>query len=450
MRRRCLPFIGAACLIVQLAATACAADDWPTLQGNAQRTGFIQETIEPPYRVLWEVPLPGRLAGYTQPIVTGGRVYLATLNGAVFALDAATGRKLWTFRGGGPFLHSVAVADGRVLAPSHDGIVYAISAQDGKELWRFKAGGSFWASPCCADGKVFVGCDDGTFYALDQASGKLAWSHPVGAKLQQTAAFKDGRLAFGAEDGCTYMLDAATGERLWKSQPLPTLSFRCTWPVFSDVAVVYSPIPASNVPIYYGYSRDALAVGWDSPHPKAVSKLPPKVTDTDFIRKYLDKNVDRQCVHLMDVKSGKLMSTAPAFVFRATPQPPPVITPDGDLVVAHSGHYWGESSPGFLGKVHITSTRTDIKDFLQGGLLGGDPIIAGLPADIRCQLSGSGKILWVSCASSGGYDFRTGKTFALPRGSGRITNGIVPAEGKLFNLIGGRIVCHAGREGSGK
>ncbi len=431
-------------------ASTRPANDWPTAAGNVARTGFIAETIEPPYKLLWEVPLGGELAEYTQPVISGGKVFLAVLNNAVIALDAATGKQLWSFTAGGPFMHSAAVAGNTVFCACNDGCVYAVGMQDGKEKWKFRGQAGFWASVCCAEGKVFVGCRDGNFYAIDQVSGEGLWSYEVGAKIHQTAAYREGKLTFGAENGRAYMLEASSGKELWKTEPLPTLSFGFTWPVFEKTAVVYSPIPVSNVPLSYGFGRDARAIGWDKPNPEDVSKLPPAARDNTLISNYLNKNVDRQCVYILDAGTGRLMSAAPAFLFRAVPQPPPVIAPDGGMILAHSGWYWGESSPAFLGRVRIMEDRTLMRDFLKAGLGPGGAIIGGMPADIGCQLSGAGHMLFVSCTSSGAYDLDTGKVVELAArpGGGGLMHGIIPAEGKLFHISGGRLACQATDKGA--
>ena len=427
-------------------------NDWPTAAGNVARTGFIEETIGPPYRRLWEAPFGGELAEYTQPVISGGKVFLATLNNAVIALDAATGKQLWSFSGSGPFMHSAAVVGGRVFCACNDGYVYAVGAQDGKEIWRFKGQAGFWASVCCAESKVFVGCRDGNFYAIDQGSGEGVWSYEVGARIHQTAAYRQGKVTFGAENGRAYMLDASSGEQLWKTEALPTLSFAFTWPVFEKRAVVYSPIPVSNIPLSYGFGRDARAIGWDKPNPEDISKLPPGARDHALISDYLNKNVDRQCVYILNADTGRMMSAAPAFVFRAVPQPPPVIAPDGGMILAHSGWYWGESSPGFLGRVRILGDRTLMRDFLKGGLGLGGTIIGGMPADIRCHLTGAGRMLFVSCHNAGAYDLDAGKVVELaatPSGGDRM-HGIVPAEGKIFHISGGRLICQTTDKGAKK
>src|SRR5689334_16304295 len=64
-------------------------------------------------------------------------------------------RELWRFTGAG-FMDSPGVANGVVFAPSLEGYMYAIDAASGDELWSFEAG--FNVSPASVvDGLVYFG-----------------------------------------------------------------------------------------------------------------------------------------------------------------------------------------------------------------------------------------------------------------------------------------------------
>jgi len=57
--------------------------------------------------------------------VANGVVYVGSLNHKVYALNARTGTKLWSFTTGGELDSSPAVANGLVYVGSRDGKVYA-------------------------------------------------------------------------------------------------------------------------------------------------------------------------------------------------------------------------------------------------------------------------------------------------------------------------------------
>lgn len=75
--------------------------DWPTYHANGTRTGAVWSgpALGHAHR-LWSVPVDG--AVYAEPLVVGGRVIVATENDSVYALDAATGARLWGVHLGTP------------------------------------------------------------------------------------------------------------------------------------------------------------------------------------------------------------------------------------------------------------------------------------------------------------------------------------------------------------
>ena len=95
----------------------------------------------------WNYALGTRRGLEATPVVVDGVLYTAGNWGRVYALDAATGRELWTYDPGvdgqwGRYAccdvvnRGVAVRDGRVYVASLDGYLHAIDARTGQRLWR--------------------------------------------------------------------------------------------------------------------------------------------------------------------------------------------------------------------------------------------------------------------------------------------------------------------------
>jgi outer membrane protein assembly factor BamB len=61
---------------------------------------------------------------------------------------------------------SPAVANGVVYVGSYDKNVYALNAKTGAKLWSYTTGGGVYTSPSVANGLVYVGSDDGNVYAF--------------------------------------------------------------------------------------------------------------------------------------------------------------------------------------------------------------------------------------------------------------------------------------------
>jgi polyvinyl alcohol dehydrogenase (cytochrome) len=78
-----------------------AATDWPTYHHDDERTGIAPGVPSPgTLATAWRRELDG--AVYGQPLVLGDRVFAATENDSVYALDAATGSTVWAVHLGEP------------------------------------------------------------------------------------------------------------------------------------------------------------------------------------------------------------------------------------------------------------------------------------------------------------------------------------------------------------
>ncbi len=84
-----------------------------------------------------------------QPFTGGGERRLADEAwGAVRALDAVTGAKVWDFRLPSPSWSGVlSTAGGLVFSGSNEGNVYALDAKTGAPLWQFQVGGMVRSNP---------------------------------------------------------------------------------------------------------------------------------------------------------------------------------------------------------------------------------------------------------------------------------------------------------------
>lgn len=139
----------------------------------------------------WAVELDG--SPETRPAVADGSVYLAQ-EGALraFSTDGTptyrvdlrtTGEAAIRYSRGGS---APAVAHGSVYFGAPDGHVYAVDAATGEREWSFWTWGGVSSDPVVAGDTVYVASDDTFVYALDAATGTRRWEfdttgHPDGA-----------------------------------------------------------------------------------------------------------------------------------------------------------------------------------------------------------------------------------------------------------------------------
>ncbi len=138
--------------MVRAAAAATEPQNWPAPGRDQNGTYFSPLTAINDHNVqtlgfAWQYDLATRRGQEATPIVIDGTMYTSGTWGYVYALDAATGRELWKFdphvngqQGRNPCCdivnRGVAVRDGRVYVASLDGVLHALDGATGHELWR--------------------------------------------------------------------------------------------------------------------------------------------------------------------------------------------------------------------------------------------------------------------------------------------------------------------------
>jgi quinohemoprotein ethanol dehydrogenase len=181
--------------------------DWITNGGSVTNERYsklkqIDTTNVGKLKLAWRTHLDGSggTKAYSQeatPIVFDGVMYISTGNDDVFALDAATGKHLWTYHSHIPVTQittaccgfssrGVALGDGKVYLAEITGRLVALDQTNGHVVWtrwntRWQEGGSMTMAPLYYDGKVFVGISGGemgargSVAAFDARNGNLLW-----------------------------------------------------------------------------------------------------------------------------------------------------------------------------------------------------------------------------------------------------------------------------------
>jgi len=138
------------CLVL-LTANPLTAADWPTWRHDPGRSGTTTETLPKALKLAWSRQLAEPQPAWPEdprigfdfvpePVVVGRTLFLSsTRTDSVTAYDTRTGQKKWRVFADGPVRFAPVVADGKVVFGSDDGCVYAVEAATGKALWTFRA-----------------------------------------------------------------------------------------------------------------------------------------------------------------------------------------------------------------------------------------------------------------------------------------------------------------------
>jgi len=173
-------------------------------------------------KVLWHQAIASGVLGGS-PVVAYGHVYVASLDGKLYAFNATTGTPIAGFpavAAGGHFSHSTpAVGNENVYIGSGNQNLYAFNAHTGATIPGFPKtlGSVITSSPTLALGNVYVGCLDGNLYAFNAATGVAVSGFPVsignGVDYAAPTVF-NGNVYIISEQDKLYGFNARTGATL--------------------------------------------------------------------------------------------------------------------------------------------------------------------------------------------------------------------------------------------
>lgn len=114
----------------------------------------------------WRLDL-GEPCYYGGPLYRDDAIYLGTAGGALWKLEAASGRLLWRLPTSGPLYATPLLVGGRLFAGDNGGTLYAVGAESGAVLATFKVPREIQGTPALSGGRLFFGSRDHYLYALD-------------------------------------------------------------------------------------------------------------------------------------------------------------------------------------------------------------------------------------------------------------------------------------------
>ena len=175
------------------------AQNWLSWRGNYASWGYSPLDQITADNVKGLVPVwsysTGLIEGHqAPPLVNNGMMFVSTPQNNVIALDAKSGSEIWRYRRKlaadlfqlHPTNRGVGLYKDKVYLATLDACVVALDALTGKQAWENCAGNNkngeyMTLSPLLANGKVVVGMSGGEFgirgyiVALDADTGKEAW-----------------------------------------------------------------------------------------------------------------------------------------------------------------------------------------------------------------------------------------------------------------------------------
>ena len=191
--------------------------------------------------IIWEYKTGGSIN--STPLVSKGKVLFLSYDGFFYALNQSDGKLVWKFKTGGEsifnvkdyyngsfkpdfwdfYLSSAIENNGLVYFGSSDSNVYAIDLATGAKVWSYKTEGSIHSSPALYENSLVIGSWDSAIYCLDATTGLEQWSYTTGKDIEQyiwigiqaSPSIENGIVYIGSRDAKFYALNIKTGDTLW-------------------------------------------------------------------------------------------------------------------------------------------------------------------------------------------------------------------------------------------
>ena len=339
--------------------------EWKTYASNMGRNAVFPLSASAPASltngVAWSfagagaVPLGGppldddfKTTAYTVGMPVGvsvvrGILYVGDDNGYTYALNAVTGKLIWSHYGWNMTMSNPLVDGDRVIVSTGNAYfnyektmqyvqgkrtvrgpglnsIYALDRTTGREIWAFHTPGEVMPTPVDMDGFLYVGTGDGHVYKVDVATGKQVWKTDIESFVSMSSPVAGDGYIFvgGTYPNYFYALDQKTGRIVWKAT-IPGLVATgisdCT-PAYADGIVVQEatvesgdPLnPVANVLLALDAKTGKLM--WqqrmsNGPVPPAMKTSTPMIT-TGIV--YEGSPVDGN-YHAFDLKTGKKLWT---------------------------------------------------------------------------------------------------------------------------------------------
>jgi outer membrane protein assembly factor BamB len=190
----------------------------------------LPDPSQPP-ALAWRTYVPGGGRVGSGIAYGGGKVFPGSFQDLQMAIDAKTGKVLWTTPTKTAMIFTGSYYQGVFLrGGTDDNTMYCFNATNGDIIWTYVANsnGYFTSGTAAAYGIVYSPNKDGNIYAINIATGQLAWKYkgPGTMLFPGMPTVADGKVyvtsgqnaTFGQEVGASEFvcLNAYTGEPLWK------------------------------------------------------------------------------------------------------------------------------------------------------------------------------------------------------------------------------------------
>jgi outer membrane protein assembly factor BamB len=223
---------------ISVSAPAECAANWPMWMENPAHTPTPQFEPTAPLTTAWEVPCSGI---FGSPVVYEGVVYFGDRHGWVWAVDAASGDRLWVastskfdvepvegmVMSHADLVASLGLAPAVIATPAVDanyvyvgnlgGRFHARNRVTGELAWEQDLDEPIASSPVLTEELLVVGTRGGSVVAMNPADGWVKWTCWVDGRMNSSPALAEGKVVIGTQSG-VIAIAADSGQLVWQQQ----------------------------------------------------------------------------------------------------------------------------------------------------------------------------------------------------------------------------------------
>jgi outer membrane protein assembly factor BamB len=192
---------------------------------------------------------------WAAPLVAEDTIYITSLDHHVYALDRATGKPRWQKDMGAAVAGEPTLDQGTLYVGTFANSLVALDATTGDQRWSFAAKNWVWSGPEVGKGVLYFTDVSGNVFAADQASGQQKWAVTPGGQMRARPVLSGDNLYVGDRSGNFFALDPASGSTRWQRTQKGQILVPAV--VVSDTVVV-APYSGDNLLVAYAPSGDLI------------------------------------------------------------------------------------------------------------------------------------------------------------------------------------------------
>ncbi|MGP4123222.1 MAG: outer membrane protein assembly factor BamB [Sodalis sp. (in: enterobacteria)] len=316
------------------------------------------------------------------PAWQNSRVFAADRYGVVKALDAESGKEIWStdlsihanfFLRNRPAQLSGGLTSvgNRVYVGSELAKVYALDTQNGKLIWETTVAGEALSTPVVSDGVVLVHTSNGILQALNEANGAVNWSinldmPPLTLRGESAPTTALGAAIVGGDNGRVSAVMINQGQLIWQ-QRISQPSSETEIARLNDVET--TPVVLNSVVYALAYNGNLAALDLHSGKilwSQEIGSVTNLLVDNGRI--YLVDQNDR--VTALDTQSGAILWHQNNLLHRNLTSP---VLYKGYVVMGDSEGYlhWCNTGDGRF----VAQKKVDSAGLLAAPIVAGDKLI---------------------------------------------------------------------------